>query len=724
MVIKTGLLLFTTSTLLVLTSQEPISWAATPGRNMVSSATNLPEYLSEDNLLWEITGRGSYNHYSTPTIYAGHVYFGASARLFQCPVFEQVDRNEGSFHCLDQWTGEAIWEYPGEPAPFGTMSSLVPDGDRLYAVNAQGTLLCFDAKGMQDGNDGPFLDESADIGGAPVTKHLGDVIWKVRVQELFPAITLDHGYAGTPLLLGDQIWITSNHAIGTHQLQRPCSLYHKEHGPEPGHPDCKHTYQNIDQFYHNYTTDKPDDQKPPFILVFDKQTGRLLAHDDGQVDIIRHGQWTTLASGRFGDEDLVVFADGGGKLHGFAIPDNQQLDGSKPYLLQRRWKVDCVPDSYKFHPDGTPKIYLTHDQGRKWSDEPLPQELIATPVIVDERIYIAIGRDYMYGFSPGMLWCFKPDGEGGIAVAWQTDAVATTMVNAAVHDGLVYIADQPGRLHCLEAQTGETVWVQDISGGNPRHHSVYSSPWVADGKVYVGTAKHYLCIMRAGREQELLFYDRIPRETTTVATADGILVIPTRRGAIAYGPGRPDNQLARNDPLSAFDDDSVLRINCAGSEDYIDTEGKRWRADQIFIDRRFGKPTWGHVGGRGAKREQQTVANTAAPMIYLTERYVPEHYKIPVPNGPCEVRLHFAETFEGSDVPGKRRFDVIIEEETILNDFDPFAAAQGRKFVPVIRRIPVTISDEELTITFQAQADSTEPPMINAIEVILPEPIR
>ena len=61
----------------------------------------------------------------------------------------------------------------------------------------------------------------------------------------------------------------------------------------------------------------------------------------------------------------------------------------------------------------------------------------------------------------------------------------------AIYRGLVFIPDFGRKMHCLEADTGATVWTRDIQG------EVYSSALVADGKVYVGTRSGQLSVFSA-----------------------------------------------------------------------------------------------------------------------------------------------------------------------------------------------------------------------------------
>ena len=696
-------------------AREPASWAVSQGRNMVSSAVNLPSSLDKENLLWSVKVRGWF--FATPTIHQGRVYLGGQSGAFQLEGLQKADRKLGSFLCWDLRTGEPIWEHPGKNSPFGIVSSMIPDGQRLYATDGSGILYCFDIHAMANGNDGPYLDEANDLPEGADPALAGDVLWKQDITALYPKVLLDHGHAGTPLIVGDTVWVTTTHAVGNKQKARPCGLYHSTHYDVP--IEQRPVGELMHKLYGNYVESKDPADIPPLVLVFDKHTGKLLAADDGKFDFTHHGNWSTLSAGRFGDEELVFFADGGGVLHAYAIPDKKTLQqaaqSGAPALIQRRWTFDGIPREYMYDQENRPRYYM--DVKKSPPGTPGVHEFISTPVVHDGRVYVAIGRDYMYGYTKGMLWCLESGPGGQPKVRWKNDKVWTTMLNVSVADGLVYIADNPGRVHCIDADTGEQVWMQDISGGNPTNNSVYSSTWVADGKIYAGTHKNYFAILQAGREKNLLYYDRLRGEPSTVATTDGVLVIPTMGMVYAYGPNDA-GQVAITSPEGLYTD-GKLRINCAGGEDYTDLDGHVWQADRIYVDRSFGKVTWGFIHGRGAARKAQEVANTRAPGIYLTERYEVDEYRIPVPQQLVDVTLHFAETYEGADKPGRRFCNVTIEGKEVLTRFDPFGEADGKKFHPVVKTFRTRVTDGEITITFARHADSESPALINGIEVTL-----
>jgi outer membrane protein assembly factor BamB len=93
----------------------------------------------------------------------------------------------------------------------------------------------------------------------------------------------------------------------------------------------------------------------------------------------------------------------------------------------------------------------------------------------------------------------------------------------AIADGLVYLPDFWGKLHCFDAATGQEQWVFDV--GN----KVSGSPLVADGKLYLGTAGPAgLWILKPGRQAQPIRQIRLPSPVyTTPVAANGTVYVAT-----------------------------------------------------------------------------------------------------------------------------------------------------------------------------------------------------
>jgi len=109
------------------------------------------------------------------------------------------------------------------------------------------------------------------------------------------------------------------------------------------------------------------------------------------------------------------------------------------------------------------------------------------------------------------------------ACLWRYTDIERSLSTVAVADGLVYAADLSGKLHCVDAEDGEVHWVHDTK------QDIWSSPFVADGKVYLGTRKS-LHVLAAGKQKQLLAEIRLGSPLWSVpAAANGVLYVASQR---------------------------------------------------------------------------------------------------------------------------------------------------------------------------------------------------
>jgi len=129
-----------------------------------------------------------------------------------------------------------------------------------------------------------------------------------------------------------------------------------------------------------------------------------------------------------------------------------------------------------------------------------PSEIIATPVCWQNRVYVATGQDPSHGRGKGMLSCIDATLTGDVTrsgLVWRYDGIDRSLSTVSIADGLLYVADIPGTLRCLEAETGRVCW-EYATGAE-----VWASTLVADGKVYLPTKKGLL-VLAAGRQLKVL----------------------------------------------------------------------------------------------------------------------------------------------------------------------------------------------------------------------------
>ena len=164
-----------------------------------------------------------------------------------------------------------------------------------------------------------------------------------------------------------------------------------------------------------------------------------------------------------------------------------------------------------------------------------PSEIIATPVFHRNRVYVGVGQDPRHGNGRGALACIDATGTGDITtkgVVWVNTDIDRSLTTVAIKDGILYTADFSGRIFALDADTGRELWRHATDG------PIWSSPLVADGKVYVGTDTGELWTFAASRELRVLGKTKLdsPISTSPIA-ANGVLYVMTQRWLYAAASG-------------------------------------------------------------------------------------------------------------------------------------------------------------------------------------------
>ncbi|MEK6300776.1 MAG: PQQ-binding-like beta-propeller repeat protein [Acidobacteriota bacterium] len=210
--------------------------------------------------------------------------------------------------------------------------------------------------------------------------------------------------------------------------------------------------------------------KAPAIIAINKKTGKLVWEDNSVNDRILHGQWSSPAVGKIGDVIQVAHGQGDGWVRGYDATTGKKL-----------WEFDSNPKDSVW-----PKTR---------------NELISTPVIYDNKVYIANGQDPEHGEGVGHLYCIDATKRGDITqsgVVWHYDKIRRSVSTGAIYDGMIFYPDFSGFLHCLDAKTGKVLWVHDMFA------AVWGSPMVVDGKVYLGDEDGDIAILAATREKKLI----------------------------------------------------------------------------------------------------------------------------------------------------------------------------------------------------------------------------
>jgi hypothetical protein len=157
-------------------------------------------------------------------------------------------------------------------------------------------------------------------------------------------------------------------------------------------------------------------------------------------------------------------------------------------------------------------------------------------------------------------------------------------------------------------------------------------------------------------------------------------------------------------------------VNCGADVAHVDSLGRHWLPDQVYA-----AGSWGHVGNPLVWGTKRAVQGADDQHVYQTLRFGNGGsfgYRFDVPSGTYDVELRFAEIYSPIAEPGRRVFDVWLEEETVLDNLDVVGQAQGQ-FRALMRFFTAEVSDGQLNIAFVRDwVDGVDNPIINAIRVI------
>jgi outer membrane protein assembly factor BamB len=162
-------------------------------------------------------------------------------------------------------------------------------------------------------------------------------------------------------------------------------------------------------------------------------------------------------------------------------------------------------------------------------------EVISTPIIYENVVYIANGQDPEHGEGVGHLYAIDPTKTGDITKSgqiWHYDKIRRSISTASIKDGIIYYPDFSGFLHCLDVKTGKPFWTHDMFA------AMWSSTMVADGKVYLGDEDGDVVVMQHGKEKKILSTVEMGSSVySTVVTANGAMYIMTRNNLYAVQQG-------------------------------------------------------------------------------------------------------------------------------------------------------------------------------------------
>jgi outer membrane protein assembly factor BamB len=488
-------------------------WGGSPERNNVPDSGPLPtsfDVETNENILWSMP-LGS-ETYGNPVVANGKVYIGTNngnGYIKRYPATVDL----GCLICFDEKDGKFLWQHSSEKLPTGRVHDWPNQGICCAPMIDGDRLWYVTSRGevVCLDTDG-FLDGENDgpFNKEPnENKDEADVVW--RLDMMAQLNVSQHNMCSCSVTaVGNKLFVNTSNGVDDSHLTVP-------------------------------------EEKAPSFICIDKNTGEVLWTDNTPGGNILHGQWSSPTYGVFNGQEQVVFGGGDGWMYSF----DPAGDNGKSKML---WKFDCNPKDSVYRLNGATRNHI-----------------IATPVVYDGLIYVAVGEDPEHGEGNGHLWAIDPNKRGDVsptlvynssnpnvviphkrkqaldaaagdlerdnpnsAAVWHyvgsnpkefETTMHRTCGTVAIKNDILVIADFSGLVHCLDSKTGEPHWTYDMLAAS------WASPLIADNKIFIGDEDGDITIFELSKEQKQIAEINLGSAlyTTPVSANDKIFVANRNR---------------------------------------------------------------------------------------------------------------------------------------------------------------------------------------------------
>src|SRR5262249_31690684 len=193
------------------------------------------------------------------------------------------------------------------------------------------------------------------------------------------------------------------------------------------------------------------------LIAVDKHSGQVVWSAVGAGGEILHGQWCSPAVAEVNGRTQVLFGGGDGWLRSYDARTGLEV-----------WRFDGNPKDARWLP--RPGVF---------SRSPI----VASPVFEDGRVILAMGDDPSHGDGPSLLHAVDPNGHRDVTDSmrlWTCREIGRVVGTPVVHDGLIYVGDVGGAVHCVDAANGAVLWKHQMQA------AIWGCMWLAGERVFVG----------------------------------------------------------------------------------------------------------------------------------------------------------------------------------------------------------------------------------------------
>lgn len=449
-------------------------WGGSTDRNMVSGEKGIPaKWDAKKGENILWVAPLGSQTYGNPVIYKGKIYAGTNNTGEYRP---KIKGDKGIMLCFDEKTGKMLWQATHDKLPSGRVNDW-PEQGICSSPAVEGDRLYYVSNRCElvCADTEGFLDGEND---GPYRDEMYNEEQDADFVWIYDMIeelgVFPHNLAtASPVIGGDLVFILTSNGVDEGHLNLP-------------NPDA-----------------------PDFIAI-NKKTGELAWEANPCGKRTFHGQWSSPAYGMVKGKPQVIFGGGDGWCYAY-----------EPTTGELIWKFNMNPPGAK---------YVLGGRGTA-------NEVIATPVIYDDKVFLCVGQDPEHGEGVGHLYAIDATKKGDVtesAAVWHLggEDFHRSMSTCAIADDLVYAADLSGFLYCLDIKTGKPYWVHDTFA------AIWGSPYVVDGKVMLGTEDGEVVVLEHGKKKKVIATNNMENSVyTTPVASKGILYVTNRRALFAIKEG-------------------------------------------------------------------------------------------------------------------------------------------------------------------------------------------
>ena len=434
--------------------------------------------------------------FGNPVVSQGKILVGTNN---ESPRNEKYKGDRSVFYCLDEKTGDLLWEFSlhklgaGKVSDWeflGMCSSPAVYGDRVYVVTNLCEIVCLDLNGMANGNQG-LQDEGAYFAGKgkppiAIDDRDADVIWRYDMREelnVFP-----HNITSNScLVIDDIVYVATSNGVDWSHINVPT-------------PNA------------------------PSLIALDAKTGELVGEDGSGIGPnIMHCNWSSPSFGTFDGKPTVIFGAGDGFLYGFRPQGHRRG--------RRRGLPHPPRPCGRWTATSRRTALMTTAKPIPYATPPGPSEYHRHPCdLRGAGLRTRSAKTPSTARASARLSCIDPtqvDEDGNAKIVWQFTDIGRSISTCSSRSRWAWSMSRttPGKVYCLDAQDrrGEVVtttpyghiWSVDARGTN--------------GKVFLGNEDGILTILEAGPEKKLLAEVEFPAPIYSSAiAANGVLYVATQ----------------------------------------------------------------------------------------------------------------------------------------------------------------------------------------------------